>query len=566
MHTKIIIACCVCTSIIFLCQPYCFCRTVPANFLNKPGAHPDTVKLPVSLLGTSYLIGDTTVFSKYPFAFFKNFTIKDTAGNALVINGNPDYTGTKLPRVNLVLQAKNFLLLNTSKAIANQLYGFAKADINLALKGKFTAPSISGDIVFNDSTNVSIILPQSNENKAAEKKILKFVNIDSFLSAQKQIVRPRVQQTLPVNELRFINRKLNIIANNKTTLHLIIDPSSGDELILNGNAHLNAGLGSTGNILLAGKYLLDTGAYVLNYQFLKKQFNILKGSGIVFNGAMSASAMNIKAVFNINTSAKDLIGNESSEPDQYIRADFKKDVAFKVLLFLKGSVIKPAVSFDIELADTNAFISNDMLVAVQRKIRDLRQDADAINKQVFSLLTFGRFVGEQSTDFFNSSSAGTINPFSNLPTESVSRFLITALQNVAVDIFKGLDVEMDNDSYRDFGSGDVQQKAEANFGATKSFINNRITLNTGKNYWISGDDASARAARQKGSFFLPDVTLTYQFSESGKYFFTSYKQTPFEVVLDGFVVESGVGFLATMDYKKFSNIINGKDKKATPQK
>jgi hypothetical protein len=187
----------------------------------------------------------------------------------------------------------------------------------------------------------------------------------------------------------------------------------------------------------------------------------------------------------------------------------------------------------------------------------------ATNRQVFSLLLFNRFVGEQSTDFFSTgSSGGSSGGFSDLARQSVSKFLSSALDNIASDLFKGLDVDLNLNSYKDYSSGDAQQRTDLNVAVTKSFVNDRLSISVGKNFGIEGQDASAKAAQQKGSGFLPDVTVNYKLSQDGKYLLRAYKKNQFEVILDGYVIETGVAFVVTMDYDKFKELFERKNKKS----
>ena len=137
------------------------------------------------------------------------------------------------------------------------------------------------------------------------------------------------------------------------------------------------------------------------------------------------------------------------------------------------------------------------------------------------------------------------------------------MDNIASDLFKGLDIDLGLNSYKDYSSGDAQQKTDLNVAVTKSFINDRVSISVGKNFGIEGQDASAKASQQKGSGFLPDVTVNYKLTQDGKYLLRAYKKTQFEVILDGYVIETGLAFVVTMDYDKFSNLISKKNKKLT---
>ena len=59
---------------------------------------------------------------------------------------------------------------------------------------------------------------------------------------------------------------------------------------------------------------------------------------------------------------------------------------------------------------------------------------------------------------------------------------------------------------------------------------------------------------------MPDVTITYKLTKDGKYLIRAYTRNQFEVILDGYVVETGVAFIVTMDYDKFYELFRRKKK------
>lgn len=519
----------------------------------------DTTRFTIAKLGTSYTIDNQKISFNYPVISFSNFTVKDSINNTMVVDG--DITSKSITEydLNLGINAKNFTLVNVSKAFANQVYGFAAVDADISVTGNSSTPQIEGNIALNDKTDVTLVLPESNVNKDAVKSVVRFIDRDTFELPEKIKFRP-------VNEIKppfaqFLNYNLNIEVSKKAALTIIIDPSSGDELKIQGDAQLNAGVDPGGNIVLAGNYELNSGYYILNYQFLRKKFNLLPGSTIAFSGTPSNAQINITAEYIAKTSPKDLLGNEVGTVDTKLANTFKQEIPFRVLLTLKGSMMKPEISFDIEMPDETVQLNSDLRTTIENKLTQIRGDVAATNKQVFSLLLFNRFVGEQSTDFFKGSGSGNGIDFNNLARQSVSKFLSSALDNIASDLFKGLDVDLNLNSYKDYSTGDEQQKTDLNVAVTKSFINDRLSISVGKNFGIEGQDASAKAAQQKGSGFLPDVTVNYKLTQDGKYLMRAYKKTQFEVILDGYIVETGLAFIVTMDFDKFRELFNKKDKK-----
>ena len=519
----------------------------------------DSTRFGLAKFGTAYAINNQKIYFDYPSIAFSNFTVKDSLNNSMVVSGAVTATSISEFDLDMSLSAKNFLLVNVAKAIDNQVYGNAAVDAEVMVKGNSTHPVIEGNISLNDKSDVTLVLPENNVNKDAAKSVVRFIDRDTFDLPENIKFRPVIDAKPAFAQ--FLNYNLNIEVTKKASLTILIDPSSGDELKIQGDAQLNAGIDPGGNILLAGNYELNSGYYILNFQFLRKKFNLLPGSTIAFAGSPTNADINIKAEYIANTSAKDLLGNEVGSIDPKLANMFKQEIPFRVLLSLKGAMMKPEISFDIEMPDENIQISSDLRTTIENKLAQLRGDVAATNKQVFSLLLFNRFVGEQSTDFFKTSGSGDGGGFNDIARQSVSKFLSAALDNIASDLFKGLDVDLNLNSYKDYSSGDAQQKTDLNVAVSKSFVNDRLSISVGKNFGVEGQDASAKAAKAKGSGFLPDVTLNYKLSQDGKYMVRAYKKTQFEVILDGYIIESGLAFIVTMDFDKFNELFRKKSKK-----
>ena len=515
----------------------------------------DTAKFTIAKVGSSYTIDKQKIALDYPSVSFNNFTIRDSANNAMIIDGQ--VTSKSLMDYDLALNinAKKFTLVNTPKAISNEVYGFAAIDADVDISGNSASPDIQGNISLNDKSDVTLVLPERNINKDAAISVVRFIDTDTFALPEKKTFAVATEPKS--NFAKFLNYNLNIEVSKAATITVVIDPSSGDELKIKGDAKLNAGVDPGGNIILAGNYELNSGYYILNYQFLRRQFNLLSGSTIAFSGSPTDAQINISAEYIANTSAKDLLGNEVGAVDEKTANTFNQKIPFRVLLYLKGSMKKPEISFDIQLPDENTQLSSQLRNTVENKLTQLRGDVAATNKQVFSLLLLNRFVGEQSTDFFKGNGSGNGGGFDNLARESVSKFLSSALDQVASDLFKGVDIDLNLNSYQDYSSGDQQQKTDLNVAVSKSFLNDRISITVGKNFGIEGQDAAAKAS-QKGAGFLPDVTVNYKLTQDGKYLLRAYKKSQFEVILDGYVVETGVSFVVTIDYDKFKELFNRK--------
>jgi len=519
----------------------------------------DSAKFTVAKTGATYVIDKQKIALAYPTITFNDFTILDSAQNELSIDGTIKANSISNYNLDFNLYADNFILVNTAKAIDNQVYGFAAAQADVNVSGTTSSPDIEGDITVNPKSDVTIVLPEQNINKDAARSVVRFIDRDTFALPEKIAFMPA--DTAAANISGFLNYNLNLDISKTAALTIVVDPTTGDVMRVKGDAKLNAGVDPGGNIVLAGNYELDSGYYVLNYQFLQKQFNLVKGSTIDFSGSPMNAQVDITAEYIANTSASDLLDNEISNADAKTANTFNQKIPFRVLLYLKGPMKKPNISFDIQLPDENSNvpISSELRSTIENKLIQMRGDVATTNKEVFSLLILGRFVSEQSSDFFKSNGAST--SANEIARESVSKFLSSAMQEIASDLVKGVDIDLNLNSYQDFSSGDEQDRTDLNVAVSKSFLSDRLTVTAGKNFGVSGEDAGAKAVQQNAAqSSFPDLNVNYKLSEDGKYIIRAYKKDQFDVTVDGYVTETGVGFVLTLDYDHFKELFQKKDK------
>lgn len=516
----------------------------------------DTTKFTLTQLGTPYRIDNQTISFDYPRVSFPNFTILDSLNHTLRINGFVGLRTMTEYDLGVDVNATDFILMNAPKAINSQFYGYAAIDANISVTGTSTAPDIQGDIYVNDKSNVFIVLPEKSYAKDEGLSVVRFIDRDTF------DINPPV---MPFEEARkennnqfgkFLNYNLNIEITKDAALTIIVDPVTTDQIKVQGDARLNAGVDPGGNIVLAGTYELDNGYYDMHYQFLQRKFNLVKGSTINFAGEPMDARIDITAEYDITTSAKELLSSEIAEGGS-LSNSLNQKLPFKVVLHLTGQLSKPTIGFDIQLAAENATaITSELQTTIENKLTQLRGDEAGTNKQVFSLLLLNKFVGEQSSDFFK----GNGSNFSDIARQSVSQFLSGALNQLAGDIFKGIDIDLNLNSYNDYTTGGNEQKTDLNVAISKNFLNDRLTVSVGKNFGVEGQNSAAKAGAESAGF-SPDITLSYKLTPDGKYLLRAYTRNQFEVTVDGYVVENGVAFIVTMDYDKFRELFQRKKRK-----
>ena len=193
----------------------------------------------------------------------------------------------------------------------------------------------------------------------------------------------------------------------------------------------------------------------------------------------------------------------------------------------------------------------------KQKLQQLRNEEAEMNKQVFALLLLNRFVGENPFDSGSGLSA------ESLARQSVSKILSQQLNNLTEDLIEGVDLNFDLESTEDYTSGQKNTRTDLNVGVSKRLLNDRLKVSVGSNFGIEGD------ARQNENTtnIAGDVTIDYNLSKDGRYMLRAYRKDEYQVALQGQIVETGVGFIITLDYDKFREIFQrSKEKKKNRNK
>ncbi|MEO6405610.1 MAG: translocation/assembly module TamB domain-containing protein [Ferruginibacter sp.] len=512
----------------------------------------DTARFTLSEYGSVLRLNQQHINLNYPDISFDNFIILDSLSHEAKLNGKITALSLNEYDLNLDVNAKNFIVINTPNAINNEIYGYAAVDADMRITGNSISPNLDGNVLVNDGSKITIVIPEQSFNKDAAKAVVRFIDRDTFaIDPPKTAFQPVADQA--VNFARYLNYNFNIEVHKNSTFTIIVDPATGDKVVAQGDAQLNAGVDPGGNLVLAGNYELDKGTYELNYQFLQRKFKLMKGSSISFAGAPMNARVNITAEYTALTSSRDLLSNEVTDVSPRLANSFNQKIPFRVILYLTGELSRPDINFNIELPEESNLLTGDLRTTIENKLAQLRSDQAATNKQVFSLLLLGRFVGEQSSDFFK----GNGSDFSDLARQSVSEFLSAALNEIAANLFKGIDVDLNLNTYRDFSNGGNAQRTDLNVTLSKSFLDDRLVISVGTNFGVEGQDPARKAGTNSNSF-MPDVAVAYKLTKDGRYMIRAYRKNQFEVLLDGYVVETGISFIVTMDYDKFHELFRRK--------
>ena len=322
---------------------------------------------------------------------FSNFTVKDSSGNALTLNGDILTSNFINYEFNLKLAARDFQLLNSTKKDNPIYYGRMIISTNLSISGTEVKPAVDGRITVDNGTSMTFVVPEGDASAESRQGIVEFVDMSNPASD----TLFKKYDSLNTSGILGMDIALNIEIKKEAVFNVIVDPANGDFLNAQGEAQLTAGIDPSGKITLTGNYTLEKGSYQLSFNLLQRKFEISKGSTITWTGEPTTAQLDVTAVYVANVAPIDLVEDQVASSSAAIKNTYMQKLPFQVHLKLTGELMKPVVAFDIILPeDKNYGVSNDVVTTVQYKLTQLRADEGETNKQVFSLLLLNRFVGE----------------------------------------------------------------------------------------------------------------------------------------------------------------------------
>jgi TamB, inner membrane protein subunit of TAM complex len=470
---------------------------------------------------------------------FSEFTLRDSAGNKLILDGNVFTKDYHKFGFDISLNAQNFRMVNAPENSSRQFYGQLNLDAAINLEGKLDAPAIDGTIRVNKRTNFYYVLPGDDPEVGDRVGVVRFVD---HRTGDTLVDRKALALRAKKTEIKGLDVSLNLLTDTSALLNVVIDPRSGDELNVRGQSNLVFQLEKSGKMDLTGSYEVNGGFYSLSFEVLKRKFSIDPGSVITWTGDPTKATVNLTASYTTLTPAIDLVSNVISVYPPVEQTKFQQKLPFLVTLKLEGDLLKPTITFDISLPTTILTLWPD----VDQRLTQLRNQQSEMNEQVFALLLLGRFVGQ---DPLASATGGGSTP-GNLAFSSASQILTNQMDQVAASLIKQVDIHFNLNNQQDYTTGTEIDYTELDINVSKQFMEDRLRVNVGSTFDVVGTGAP----KQAPSNVAGNVDAGYKLSKDGRYLLRAYRQNQYQAVVLGQVIETGVGFVFTFNYDKFKEI------------
>ncbi|RZL61265.1 MAG: translocation/assembly module TamB, partial [Pedobacter sp.] len=365
---------------------------------------------------------------------FNDFTLIDSLGKKAIIDGNIFTTDFKNIRFGLDIKTNNFRAINSTAADNDMIYGTVYLTSNIKVRGDLNQPDVNMNVKVDKGTKFFYALPINDPSVIEQEGIVEFIDKDAPpFNGQKSLKTDSVSKS----PIKGINLVAAITIDPDAELNVVVDPQNGDQLNIKGEANLNATIDPSGKVSLTGRYEVIDGSYSLTVAPLgKRPFKIVKGSTIIWTGEPTAATVNLTALYEVMAAPIDLL----NEPDNI---PAKTKMPFQVYLYMKDELLKPTISFKIDLAENDRNTAIGSLA--QARLNNINRDENELNKQVFALLALNRFIANNPFQ----SLAGGGGGVSTWARSSVSKLLTEQLNNLASDLIQGVELNFGVNSSED---------------------------------------------------------------------------------------------------------------------
>lgn len=456
-----------------------------------------------------YFIDSSTIEFNEQGIDFGNVVVRDSKRRQANFKGKILNQGFKHLVYDMEMNTSKIELLNTQVADNVNFYGNAVGKGTMTIKGPEENIKMLINVDVNDSAH--IYLPNSTSKESGKSEFIVF----------KKYGKTAIKNAdIPAYNLVV---DLEVTANNKTKIDLIMDELTGDVIKAVGNGRLKIRAGNIEPLTIRGKYNIESGKYDFNFQsFIKKPFDLIPEAGnyIEWNGDPYEAEMHIDARYTADrVSLNELLGNSnfSNAVRTYRGSVF-------VIAALRNKLSHPDIKFSLAFPAGNPISTDNEF---SQFITRLERDENEILKQVSFLIVFNSFAPVSFSNSNNSNAYTVttigINTISNLLTKEINKSVTNIIEKVTGD--KSLRFDVGSSVYNSAnlldptGAGfainaNKIDRQRVNLKLGKSFLNDNIIVNVG------GDlDFNVRntTSIQNGNFqWLPDLNIEFILTKDRK--------------------------------------------------
>jgi hypothetical protein len=493
------------------------------------------------MTGATYRLPDETVTFDNKGIHFDAFNLVDSAGNRFQLDGNIDHAAAGGPELKLRLRTDRFQFVNSTYEDNQSFYGDLYTAMDLRINGSFTEPSVDGLISILEGTYMSIVLPGGGVEMISHEGIVVFTDdyasLDTLVTrSDGEILQDSLQAQMP-----GIDLDLNIKIAPEATFAIVMNPVTGDAATVSAEADLNFRFGGGRDMFLSGPLTIQGGGYTLNfYGLVRKEFELVKGGTVLWDGEPTKARLDIQARLIANTAPYPLVANAAVGMSDAERNRLQARLPFEVLIGVGGNIEDPRIDFGLDLP---RMIRNSY-PQVDTRLQQLSQPAfeEELNRQVFAVLVLNTFIMDDP----GSSPGGGRSLAGTAARNSVNQILSDQLNKLAGNYLGGVDISVGVQTYDQAHGDQAYQRTTVDYQLSKRVLDDRLTFEVGGSVGVDeqATDVSAASSTRRAQY-----AIMYDLTPDGRYRLRGFHENAFDLY-DGEITRSGLAILYTKEFEE----------------
>ncbi len=242
----------------------------------------DKAQVTVNYLKTTYTISDEVSVDNSVIQI-DDLKLQDLDGNTATGNGTVDLNNINYPDLDIVINALDFMALNTTSKDNPLYFGQAYATGTFVFKGPTNKMFIGIDAKTEKGTVFN--LPLNSSETVISKDFITFVSKDTTEVVKKETSFDGLTMSF----------KLAVDANSTANIFTTLGNLSGK-----GKGNLELEINSFGDFEMSGDYIIESGSFDFTAQeVINKKFTIRQGGTIRWTGNPSAAQIQLKAIYSL---------------------------------------------------------------------------------------------------------------------------------------------------------------------------------------------------------------------------------------------------------------------------
>lgn len=494
----------------------------------------DNASFRATQINSKFSLNDEKILINNSGLLVNQFAVRDEHDHKFLLDGAIITKKWQNPEFDLKLRANDFQLMNSTAKDNDLFYGKLNFDLIGYIQGKMSLPDVFVNFDINKDTDFTYVYSESQAGIEKRDGIVEFVDKEN---TEPVFVKRDSTFLERMKGIQF-HAKVNI--DKKANFNIVLDPRTGDNVLIGGEAALDYRITANGTSNLTGRYVVDRGHYKMNlYNLVKREFQFKQGSTIVWNGEPMDADLDISAIYETKASASGLMASETGGIGVGESNQYKKRLPFLVFLNIKGTIDKPELSFGLDMPEDS---KGELGGAVYGKVNQLNEDENELNRQVFSLLVLKQFFPQSGSD-------GSGGGFAGIATDNLTDALADQLSAFSDQLLgqTGIQLNFGLDSYTDYQGQSSQQRTDLSINAQKSLFNDRLIVKAGTDVNVQGE---ARPGEENP--VLGNVSIEYLLTEDGRWRIRGFRNDEYDNVIDGQVFINGIGLIFQRDFNRFS--------------